>query len=135
MHRYEQESKTQFVVDAVYAFAHALHNLHNDLCTQNDQNEGQRQGQQKNTHPHSESVWYRKPVDSHSQACPDMASYDGKDFYNHYLLNVSFIGTQPIYILLLSPIFQYNTLITFQIWLVVRLSLIVKEMAWPDMIY
>ncbi|XP_030379803.1 metabotropic glutamate receptor [Scaptodrosophila lebanonensis] len=57
---YEQESKTQFVVDAVYAFAHALHNLHNDLCLQ-------------------------------SQACPAMASYDGKEFYNNYLLNVSFI--------------------------------------------
>ncbi|EDV90912.1 metabotropic glutamate receptor [Drosophila grimshawi] len=83
---YEQESKTQFVVDAVYAFAHALHNLHSDLCTQNDQNIGQ----QKH-HQHSESVWYRKPVDSHSQACPDMASYDGKDFYNNYLLNVSFV--------------------------------------------
>ncbi|KAL7726655.1 hypothetical protein ACLKA6_017698 [Drosophila palustris] len=83
---YEQESKTQFVVDAVYAFAHALHNLHNDLCTQSDQNGGQQKHQQ-----HSESVWYRKPVDSQSQACPDMASYDGKDFYNNYLLNVSFI--------------------------------------------
>ncbi|ACY70470.1 metabotropic glutamate receptor [Drosophila virilis] len=81
---YEQESKTQFVVDAVYAFAHALHNLHNDLCTQNDQNPGEQ-------HRHSESVWYRKPVDSHSQACPNMANYDGKDFYNNYLLNVSFV--------------------------------------------
>ncbi|XP_064537682.1 metabotropic glutamate receptor [Drosophila montana] len=81
---YEQESKTQFVVDAVYAFAHALHNLHNDLCTQNDQNPGPQ-------HRHSESVWYRKPVDSHSQACPNMANYDGKDFYNNYLLNVSFV--------------------------------------------
>ncbi|XP_017853726.1 metabotropic glutamate receptor [Drosophila busckii] len=82
---YEQESKTQFVVDAVYAFAHALHNLYNDLCTQNDQNIGHQK------HVHSESVWYRKPVISHSQACPDMASYDGKDFYNNYLLNVSFV--------------------------------------------
>ncbi|KAH8391456.1 hypothetical protein KR215_004293, partial [Drosophila sulfurigaster] len=84
---YEQESKTQFVVDAVYAFAHALHHLHTDLCTLNNENEG---GQQ--SHAHSESVWYRKPVvDIHSQACPDMASYDGKDFYNNYLLNVSFV--------------------------------------------
>ncbi|XP_022217275.2 metabotropic glutamate receptor [Drosophila obscura] len=83
---YEQESKTQFVVDAVYAFAYALHNLHNDRCnTQNDQNTEQQK------HQHSESVWYRKPIDSKSQACPEMASYDGKDFYNNYLLNVSFI--------------------------------------------
>ncbi|XP_043674071.1 metabotropic glutamate receptor [Vespula pensylvanica] len=29
---YEQESKVQFVVDAVYAFALALHNLQRDLC-------------------------------------------------------------------------------------------------------
>ncbi|KAH8269764.1 hypothetical protein KR018_001288, partial [Drosophila ironensis] len=84
---YEQESKTQFVVDAVYAFAHALHNLHNDLCNiQSDQTSEQRR------HPHSESVWYRKvSTNSKSQACPDMANYDGKEFYNNYLLNVSFI--------------------------------------------
>ncbi|XP_017155685.1 metabotropic glutamate receptor isoform X1 [Drosophila miranda] len=83
---YEQESKTQFVVDAVYAFAYALHNLHNDRCnTQSDQTTEQQK------HQHSESVWYRKPIDSKSQACPEMASYDGKDFYNNYLLNVSFI--------------------------------------------
>ncbi|XP_032588820.1 metabotropic glutamate receptor isoform X2 [Drosophila mojavensis] len=82
---YEQESKTQFVVDAVYAFAHALHNLHNDLCTQSDQNVGPQH------HQHSESVWYRRPADRQSQACPNMASYDGKDFYNNYLLNVSFV--------------------------------------------
>lgn len=83
---YEQESKTQFVVDAVYAFAHALHNLHQDLCTQNDV-------RQEKHHLHTESVWYRHPVDSQSEACPDMTSYDGKDFYNNYLLNVSFVGT------------------------------------------
>ncbi|XP_078520264.1 metabotropic glutamate receptor 6-like [Lissotriton helveticus] len=29
---YEQEGKVQFVIDAVYAMAHALHNMHNDLC-------------------------------------------------------------------------------------------------------
>ncbi|EDW83550.2 uncharacterized protein Dwil_GK13663 [Drosophila willistoni] len=83
---YEQESKTQFVVDAVYAFAHALHNLHNDRCMHQDQVD---QSHQK--HQQSESVWFRKPVDSSSQACSDMANYDGKDFYNNYLLNVSFI--------------------------------------------
>ncbi|TDG39737.1 hypothetical protein AWZ03_013841 [Drosophila navojoa] len=49
---YEQESKTQFVVDAVYAFAHALHNLHNDLCTKSDQTVVPQH------HQHSESVWY-----------------------------------------------------------------------------
>uniref|UniRef100_A0AAR2IZM5 G-protein coupled receptors family 3 profile domain-containing protein n=1 Tax=Pygocentrus nattereri TaxID=42514 RepID=A0AAR2IZM5_PYGNA len=29
---YEQEGKVQFVMDAVYAMAHALHNMHRDLC-------------------------------------------------------------------------------------------------------
>uniref|UniRef100_A0A3P9KTX9 Glutamate receptor, metabotropic 4 n=1 Tax=Oryzias latipes TaxID=8090 RepID=A0A3P9KTX9_ORYLA len=29
---YEQEGKVQFVVDAVYAMAHALHNMHRELC-------------------------------------------------------------------------------------------------------
>nr|CAA67993.1 metabotropic glutamate receptor [Drosophila melanogaster] len=84
---YEQESKTQFVVDAVYAFAYALHNLHNDRCnTQSDQTTETRK------HLQSESVWYRKiSTDTKSQACPDMANYDGKEFYNNYLLNVSFI--------------------------------------------
>lgn len=62
--RYEQESKVQFVVDAVYAFAYALHNLYEDLC--------------KN---------YTKPG-----ICPAMTQYDGGDFYKKYLLNVSFKG-------------------------------------------
>ncbi|XP_057194108.1 metabotropic glutamate receptor 4 [Triplophysa rosa] len=30
---YEQEGKVMFVIDAVYAMAHALHNMHKDLCT------------------------------------------------------------------------------------------------------
>ncbi|XP_041860524.1 metabotropic glutamate receptor 4-like isoform X2 [Melanotaenia boesemani] len=29
---YEQEGKVQFVIDAVYATAHALHSMHKDLC-------------------------------------------------------------------------------------------------------
>ncbi|XP_070962045.1 metabotropic glutamate receptor 4-like [Oncorhynchus clarkii lewisi] len=29
---YEQEGKVQFVVDAVYTMAHALHNMHKELC-------------------------------------------------------------------------------------------------------
>lgn len=29
---YEQEGKVQFVIDAVYAMAHALHSMHQDLC-------------------------------------------------------------------------------------------------------
>uniref|UniRef100_A0A669CKF0 Glutamate metabotropic receptor 7 n=1 Tax=Oreochromis niloticus TaxID=8128 RepID=A0A669CKF0_ORENI len=30
--KYEQEGKVQFVIDAVYAMAHALHKMHRDLC-------------------------------------------------------------------------------------------------------
>ncbi|KAG1934827.1 metabotropic glutamate receptor, partial [Pimephales promelas] len=30
--KYEQEGKVQFVIDAVYAIAHALHNMQKDLC-------------------------------------------------------------------------------------------------------
>lgn len=60
---YEQESKVQFVVDAVYAFALALHNLRRDLCR--DREEG---------------------------LCPSMANYDRGAFYRNYLLNVSFVG-------------------------------------------
>ncbi|KAM9408880.1 metabotropic glutamate receptor 7 [Pholidichthys leucotaenia] len=33
--RYEQEGKVQFVIDAVYAMAHALHNMQRDLCPEN----------------------------------------------------------------------------------------------------
>lgn len=29
---YEQEGKVQFVIDAVYSVAHALHSMHQDLC-------------------------------------------------------------------------------------------------------
>lgn len=59
---YEQESKVQFVVDAVYAFALALHNLRRDVC-------GRSEG-----------------------LCPSMANYDRGAFYRNYLLNVSFEG-------------------------------------------
>ncbi|XP_061730987.1 metabotropic glutamate receptor 7 [Nerophis ophidion] len=33
--KYEQEAKVQFVMDAVYAMAYALHNMHADLCPPN----------------------------------------------------------------------------------------------------
>lgn len=59
---YEQESKVQFVVDAVYAFALALNNLRRDLC-------GRSEG-----------------------LCSSMTNYDLAAFYRNYLLNVSFIG-------------------------------------------
>ncbi|KAM7401510.1 hypothetical protein PAMP_016819 [Pampus punctatissimus] len=33
--KYEQEGKVQFVIDAVYSMAHALHNMQRDLCPEN----------------------------------------------------------------------------------------------------
>lgn len=59
---YEQESKVQFVVDAVYAFALALNNLRRKLC-------GRGEG-----------------------LCSSMANYDRGAFYRNFLLNVSFVG-------------------------------------------
>lgn len=62
--RYEQESKVQFVVDAVYAFALALDRLNKDICVDYDQ-----QG-----------------------VCPAMTQFDGGDFYQTYILNLNFNG-------------------------------------------
>ncbi|XP_059181520.1 glutamate receptor, metabotropic 8a [Centropristis striata] len=50
---YEQEGKVQFVMDAVYAMAHALHRMHRDLC-------------------------YGYPG-----LCPRMASIDGKELLGY----------------------------------------------------
>lgn len=66
---YEQDSKIQFVIDAVYAFAHAISALQRDVCGR------------------------RRPG-----PCPALLSYDGGDFYTKYLLNVSFLGMYLIYI-------------------------------------
>lgn len=155
---YEQESKIQFVVDAVYAFAHALHKLHTDVCVNKDRtkhgkssvqkepsmmnNRRYQKGnndsrisrltkadassldaqpgarQQPNNFPFPSSLakdnyanrngaastkydienQLNEPYDETAEeepikyVCPEMANYDGKDFYNNYLLNVSFIG-------------------------------------------
>ncbi|XP_067129619.1 metabotropic glutamate receptor [Centruroides vittatus] len=59
---YKQESKVQFVVDAVYAFAHALHAVWTKLCK-----------------PRNESY------------CSEMEELDGGILYKDYLLKVSFI--------------------------------------------
>jgi metabotropic glutamate receptor 2/3 len=61
---YKQESKVQFVVDAVYAFAHALHNAWLDLCSD-------------------------MGLENY---CPALKELDGESFYKKYLLNVSFTG-------------------------------------------
>ena len=63
---YEQDSKVQFVIDAVYAFAIALEKLRADVCLPSRQ--------------------------SGSGMCPQMAQYDGGQFYKNYLLKVDFTG-------------------------------------------
>uniref|UniRef100_A0A1B0BVC9 G-protein coupled receptors family 3 profile domain-containing protein n=1 Tax=Glossina palpalis gambiensis TaxID=67801 RepID=A0A1B0BVC9_9MUSC len=86
---YQQESKIQFVIDAAYAFAYALDNLRKDVCAstsyQNVQNAAHLQ------HGPSSTGWLRKTINSDSFSCHAMEVYDGKDFYNNYLLNTSFI--------------------------------------------
>ena len=59
---YEQDSKIQFVIDAVYAFAYALDDLKSTVCP----------------------TW--------KGVCPAMSSYDGGEFYKNYLLKVDFKG-------------------------------------------
>lgn len=59
---YEQESKIMFVVNAVYAMAHALHHMQRTLCS--------------NT----------------TKLCDAMKTLDGKILYKDYLLKVNFTG-------------------------------------------
>lgn len=84
---YEQDSKIQFVVDAVYAFAHAISALQRDVC-------GTRStagaGGGGNHRASSVRVY---------GACPQLLSYDGGDFYTKYLLNVSFLGQSTNFLL------------------------------------
>ncbi|KAH1022931.1 hypothetical protein HUJ04_012242 [Dendroctonus ponderosae] len=60
--KYEQESKVQFVVDAVYAFALALDKLNKDMCIDYE----------------------------HQGVCPEMTRFDGGEFYESYILNLNF---------------------------------------------
>ncbi len=62
---YEQDSKVQFVIDAVYAFAHALDALRADVCPVG---------------------WRSKDAG----LCPAAKAYDGGQFYKKYLLKVDF---------------------------------------------
>ena len=59
---YRQETKVQFVVDAVYAFAEALHAAWLDLCRSKD------------------------------RVCKELKELDGGVFYKNYLLKVNFTG-------------------------------------------
>uniref|UniRef100_A0A8B9T0C8 Glutamate metabotropic receptor 2 n=1 Tax=Anas platyrhynchos TaxID=8839 RepID=A0A8B9T0C8_ANAPL len=60
--KFEPESKITFVVNAVYAMAHSLHNMHRALCP--------------NT----------------TKLCDSMKPVNGKRFYKDFMLNVNFDG-------------------------------------------
>lgn len=60
--KFEPESKITFVVNAVYAMAHSLHNMHRTLC------------------PNS------------TKLCDAMKPVNGKRFYKDFILNVNFDG-------------------------------------------
>ncbi|CAG0893388.1 unnamed protein product [Darwinula stevensoni] len=64
---YIQDSKVQFVVAAVYAFAHALENLYRDVCSRKER-----------------------------RVCQAMKTFDGSRFYRDYLLKVNFIGEMSL---------------------------------------
>uniref|UniRef100_A0A7E4W6B1 G_PROTEIN_RECEP_F3_4 domain-containing protein n=1 Tax=Panagrellus redivivus TaxID=6233 RepID=A0A7E4W6B1_PANRE len=70
---FSPDDKIQFVIEAVYAIAHALHAMKKDVCA-NDT---------------IETSWitrYAKPP----EVCAAMRHIDGDQFYNKYLLNVKF---------------------------------------------
>lgn len=59
---FEPESKIMFVINAVYAMAHALHNMHRSLCF------------------------------NATHLCDSMKALDGRRLYRDFILNVSFSG-------------------------------------------
>jgi hypothetical protein len=63
---HKQEPKIQFVVDAVYAFAYALHNAWLEKCS------------------------------GRGKICTALREMDGGEFYHKYLLNVSFLGESTL---------------------------------------
>ncbi|XP_036349549.2 metabotropic glutamate receptor 3 isoform X2 [Ochotona princeps] len=70
---YEQESKIMFVVNAVYAMAHALHKMQRTLCP--------------NT----------------TKLCDAMKILDGKKLYKDYLLKINFTGADNNHVHLRQP--------------------------------
>jgi metabotropic glutamate receptor 2/3 len=74
---YSQESKIRFVFDAVYALAHALHNMFMDEC---------------------QHIVARKRLNLRKFAkCVKNIKIDGARLYRDYLLNVSFAGKSIFY--------------------------------------
>lgn len=70
---YRQETKVQFVVDAVYAFAEAIHSAWLDLCR------------------------------GKKRVCKEIKEMDGGEFYKNYLLKVNFTGNHQPCIIFFAP--------------------------------
>ena len=94
MANYEQDSKIQFVIDAVYAFAYALDALKSTVCP----------------------TW--------KGVCPAMSSYDGGEFYKKYLLAVDFKGKFKTYVFYYEytyTLIKNRTKVLFQLGLYLKL--------------
>lgn len=80
---YKQESKVQFVIDAVYAMAHALHAAWRDLCSAPSA-----------TYSLGASPYIASSMGSRTSGklCDKFKELDGGEFYRKYLLNTSFTG-------------------------------------------
>ena len=92
--KYESDSKVQFVIDAVYAFAHALDALKKDIC------------------PRYKGV------------CDAMTWYDGGEFYKKYLLKVDFNGKKTCMYLLkeMTILFVGSYPVTYESFTLSRIS-------------
>ena len=82
---YKQESKIQFVYDAVYALAHALDRLIEDKCGR---------------HVISEDNKLRVQ-------CIETLRIDGEQLYKQYLLNVSFDGSTVYHRISSFPLYPF----------------------------
>lgn len=73
MESFNPDDKIQFVIEAVFAIAHALQNLKNDYCKEDA----------------IETSWISRHS-GYPEICSAMRHIDGAEFYTKYLLNVTF---------------------------------------------
>eukprot|EP00064_Thunnus_orientalis_P002207 superscaffoldBa00000154_g2214 len=103
--KYEQEGKVQFVIDAVYAMAHALHNMQRDLCP------------------------------DHPGVCPQMESAEGKTLLKYIRNTsfnelLKYLIPMPSVIRLPPPHFKNGISIRADKTTVCSAKL--EELQWPD---
>lgn len=88
---YRQETKVQFVVDAVYAFAYALNAAWKAKCFKTGSQQtghGGRHASLRHTAGHG---FFGNGSGNHA-VCKDLKEMDGGDFYKHFLLEADFTG-------------------------------------------